>query len=157
MTDPTNGAVSEDTSRIAMIFGMNVSVTSCTWVSASSRAVMMPIAMAAATAGPEATITVQMADWTMSRASAWFMSTHRHAGVEGNLFAVLQDRYRSPRDDMNAGHRARHRAVRRGQRAADEPFRLRQRERCHHGIELAVGLDSLLDAGEGRELGHELA
>src|SRR3977135_3639914 len=102
MTDPTNGAVSEDTSRMAMIFGMNVSVTSCTCVSACKRAMTMPIAMAAPTAGPEATITVQIADWTMSRASAWFISRHRHAGGKRELAPITQDRHGAPGDDADA-------------------------------------------------------
>ena len=48
--------------RMTMIFGMKVSVTSCTWVKACSRAMTMPTAIAAATAGPQATITVHSAD-----------------------------------------------------------------------------------------------
>src|SRR5689334_20742521 len=148
MTEPTNGAVSEDTSRMAMIFGMKVSVTSCTCVSACSRAMTMPIAMAAPTAGPEATITVQMADWTMSSASAWFISAHRDAGIESDLLAAVEDRHRAARDDADAGHRAGHHAVGGRDRTSDEPLRLREGERGHHAVELAVGLDCLLDARE---------
>src|SRR3979411_1709598 len=110
MTDPTKGAVSEETSRIAMIFGMNVSVTSCTCVRACRSAMMMPIAMAAPTAGPEATMMVHSADWTMSRASAWFMSRHRDAGGERELLPTFQDRHGAPGDDADARHRALHRA-----------------------------------------------
>src|SRR6478672_7042476 len=157
MTEPTNGAVSEDTSRMAMIFGMKVSVTSCTCVSACSRAMTMPIAMAAPTAGPEATITVQMADWTMSRASAWFMSAYRDACVECYLLAAIENRHRASRDDADASNGARRRAVGGGDRAANQALRLRQGERRQHAVELGVGLDRLLDAREGRELSHELA
>src|SRR5438552_7755367 len=133
MTDPTNGAVSEETSRMAMIFGMNVRVTSCTCVRACNRAMMMPIAMAAPTAGPEATMIVHSADWTMSRASAWFMSAHRDAGGERELLATIQDRHGAARDDADARNRALHGTIRRSHGASDEPFRLRQRQRRHHG------------------------
>src|SRR5689334_10808602 len=104
MTEPTKGAVSEETSRMTMIFGMKVKVTSCTCVKACSRAMMMPTAMAAPTAGPEAMITVHRADCTMSRASAWFMSPHRDAGFEGQLLAVVEGRHRAARDDAHARH-----------------------------------------------------
>src|SRR6185295_4364731 len=139
MTDPTNSAVSEDTRRITTIFGMNVSVTSCTCVRACRRAMTMPIAIAAPTAGPEATMMVHSADWTMSRASAWFISRHRDAGVERKLLAGIKNCHRAPGDDADAGDRALHGAVRRGHGAANEPFGLRQRERRHHGVELVVG------------------
>src|SRR5437588_5320400 len=152
MTDPTNGAVREETSKITIIFGMNVRVTSCTCVRACRSAMMMPIAMAAPTAGPEATMMVHSADWTISRASAWFMSRHRDAGGERQLLPVVEDRHGAPGDDADAGHRALHGAVCRSHRAADEPFRLCQRERRHQGVELVVGLDGLLDAGESRQL-----
>src|SRR5258708_19208107 len=122
MPAPTNGAVSEDTSRMAMIFGMKVSVTSCTCVRACRRAMTMPIAMAAPTAGLEATITVHSADWTMSRASAWFMSGHRDAGSEWKFLSIIQDRHGAPGDDAHARHGALHGAVCRSHGVADEPF-----------------------------------
>ena len=63
------GAVRAMTTKITMIFGTKVSVISWIWVSAWNSAMTMPTTMAAPTAGPEATMTVQIADWTMSRAS----------------------------------------------------------------------------------------
>src|SRR5581483_11048422 len=111
MTAPTNGAVSEETSRIAIILGMNVSVTSCTCVNAWSRAMTMPTAMAAATAGPDATITVHKADWTMSSASAWFMSLHRDAGAELQFLPVVQNGHRAAGDHPHARDRARDAAI----------------------------------------------
>src|SRR5581483_7553162 len=156
MTAPTNGAVSEETSRIAIILGMNVSVTSCTCVNAWSRAMTMPTAMAAATAGPDATITVHKADWTMSSASAWFMSLHRDAGAELQFLPVVQNGHRAAGDHPHARDRARDAAVVRGHRPPDQALGLGEGEGCVEGVELVVGLDRLLDAGEGGELRHEL-
>ena len=67
---PMKGAISEVTSSVATILGMNVSVISCTWVSACRRDIEMPTTMAAIIAGLEAKIMAQIAACTMSRASA---------------------------------------------------------------------------------------
>src|SRR5690606_20904343 len=96
---PTKGAVSATTSRIATIFGTKVRVISWTWVSAWTSAMPTPTIMAAATAGAEATSTVQIAYWTMSRASASFKAVLRlgawrsadlDAGLDDDLAAALQ-------------------------------------------------------------------
>ena len=62
------------TTRMTMIFGTKVSVTSWIWVRAWISAMMVPTSIAAPTAGPEATMMVQIAAWTMSRASRSFMT-----------------------------------------------------------------------------------
>ena len=72
---PMKGPVKATTSRIATIFGTKVSVISWIWVSAWTSAMPTPTSMAAATAGPEAVSTVQIAYWTMSSASASFMQS----------------------------------------------------------------------------------
>src|SRR5581483_2834064 len=141
---------------MAMILGMKVSVISCTWVSAWSSAMTMPIAIAAATAAPEATMTVHRADWTMSSASAWFMSRHRHAGAQQHLPPVLEDGDGAARDHADARHRPGDGAVVGGDGTADQALGLRHGHGRHQRIELVVGLDGLLDAGERGELGHEL-
>ena len=68
-----NGAVSPMTAKMTTIFGTKVSVISCTCVNAWISATMMPTTIAAATAGPEPTMMVQIAAWTRSSASASFM------------------------------------------------------------------------------------
>src|SRR5688572_31293736 len=110
---------------------------------------MMPRTMAAPTAGPEATMMVHRADWTMSSASAWFMSRHRDAGTEQKLAAVLQDGHGAAGDDADARHRAGDVAVFRYYGAADEALGLGQGQRGHERVELVVHLDALLDVGEG--------
>ena len=58
-------------------FGTKVKVTSWICVRAWNSAIRMPTSMAPPTAGPEAMTTVQIADWMMSMASAWFISATR--------------------------------------------------------------------------------
>ncbi|MNT63463.1 hypothetical protein D3C72_2012800 [compost metagenome] len=59
--------------RMATIFGTKVRVISWTWVSAWMSAMVTPTIIAASTAGPDATSTVQTAACMISRASASFM------------------------------------------------------------------------------------
>ena len=99
----------------------------------------MPIAIAAPIAGPEATMTVQSADWTMSRASAWFMSTPIVTpAAERQLAPVLQDGHGAARDHPHGQHCAGDRAVRRDDGAADDAVGLRQGHRGHQRVELLL-------------------
>src|SRR5258706_11032101 len=98
-----NDPVTVVTIRMTMIFGMKASVTSWTWVSAWKKAIRIPTAIAAPTAGPDETMIVQIADWTIVRASASFMgsSADDDAGAEQHLAATLQRGERPVGSDLD--------------------------------------------------------
>ena len=67
----------DDQRRSTTIFGTKVSVISWTWVSACSSAIATPTTIAAPTAGPAPTMTIQIADWMRSSASPSFIARSR--------------------------------------------------------------------------------
>src|SRR5262245_11199529 len=124
------GAVKAMARKMTTILGTKVSVISWTWVNAWKSAITMPTAIAAATAGPDAMMTVHSAAWTRSSASASFIRTsasrHDDAGAKRHLGAVLENRNRTCGGDGKRLDHSRRLAVARRHRVADQAFGLRE-------------------------------
>src|ERR1700730_14418125 len=140
------------TTKMAMIFGTKVSVISWICVSACKSGMMAPTSIEAATDGPEATMIVQIAPWTMSSASASFISADGHAAGERDGLAAGERGRGAGRGHRYGGDVSGHAAVGRGDGVANDRIGLGERRRGHHGVELGVRLDLLLDLRERSEL-----